>query len=422
MALVITISSQRQAAGQVGAVALPVTAAILKQAVDDMVQTANIAVNTFGKESKEWREAMFKLHDQFKATGQEFLAVDTREFTRRAVGDAGVEFRFNVDFTEAKAKAYLVAVQSALKKAQGKFLLTMTTEDARKIVADIARDLDAAVEPAVGQLSPAVINVTWRDYKTPTVGNVPAQHISFTGYALRRLNPNDFRLVVLDQAHTVRRDVTRILTIHTPYTASINLSDSGYRPGANDAADRFLALQFKGKEVGLISLQWSDRPPTPPKLVGFRASMITLSHKEAAGQVELEFYHKGVKLADSERDHTIPAIPAFRIPGRTIKVHFGAYEEWQKNHRADFTTSSLKANPDYIVGDKVVMKWALGAVPGECNINWRGQIDLFAKLDNGREVKIGATDGFWFRNNAVEDPINRRGNRWLEHEFQLPSP
>lgn len=396
---------------------IPAGVLLLRDQVDEMLKAANHAVDTFAKEAAATRNALFTLHDKLKATGQELLANDLREFSRRAVGDVGVEYRFNLEFTEAKAKRYLVACRDAIARAKNKLLLTADLKTAQEIVCGIIKDVDTEMSPAIPSFSPSVVKVVWKDHATPAVTSVPGELISFTGAALRPKDLSDLRLVVLGPDEKVRRDATEHLTIHTPYTATIDLSSTGLRFQPKDADDRRLRLVYKGETIGEIKIQWDQQPPVPPKIINLKSVMSTLSHKEAAGQVEQTFFHDGRKLADSLH---VRRIQAFGV-SREISVHIGAYDTWEKGHFEVFSPpGGLTFNPDYKAGDEIKVQIALGAVPGECNINWRGEISYSVILNDGREIPLGSSGGFWFRNNSVEDPQHLRGNRIIEVPFKLP--
>jgi hypothetical protein len=208
------------------------------------------------------------------------------------------------------------------------------------------------------------------------------------------------------------------LTITSPYVAQVDISaGSGisFKPG-----EARLVLLYDGAVLATCLVTWSERPPKPvplPTIVAVKATLYTATHKEAAGQVEMTFYHNNRKLADSlhRREMRI-----FNLK-REYEGHIGSYEVWEKNHTATFTPpKGLAFNPEYRQGEEFRIDFALGAVPGERNIHWRGNITFFVTLNDGHTIEVGKSGGFWFRNNVVEEPPQEKGNRSLTRRFPLP--
>ena len=226
------------------------------------------------------------------------LANDLRAYTDRTIGKAGEELRCNVDFIEGKVKKYLVALRDSLAEAKNKLLLTTDLKTAQEIVAGLAVKVDADVTPGVCGFSPAVINVTWADHRSPRVSGVQGNHVYLSGYGLKLSDPKALTLWV-ESADKKRREVTQHLTVHTAYSASIDLSDTGLRFTPDNAQDRRILLLYRDAEIGAVKLQWADAPPVPPKLANIKSVLTTTTHKEAGGQVELTFFHADRKLADS---------------------------------------------------------------------------------------------------------------------------
>jgi hypothetical protein len=310
-----------------------------------LVKAVNHAVDTFAMESAALRKTFDDLPAKLKAIGQDLLANDVRQTSERLISAVGVETRFNLDIIEAKAKRYLVALRNSIGKAKNKLLLTTDLRTAQEIVAGISRDLDTELAPTVPSFSPAVLQVAWKDHWTPSVEGVQGEHVFFTGYALRPKAAEDLRLLAMDQDGKVRRDATQHLTIHTPYTASVNLATNGLRFTAVDAGDRRLRLVYKGETIGEISLQWGTRPLLPPKLMHIKSILTTTSHKEEAGQVELTFFYGGRRLADSQ--HAQKRVIAVFPRGVDFVGHIGAYRTWEKGHREEFIPpGGLAFSPD----------------------------------------------------------------------------
>ena len=366
------------------AVGIPAGVLLLRQQVDELLKAANYAIDTFGKESAAWRTKLDELHDKLKATGQELLANDLRAYTDRTIGKAGEELRCNVDFIEGKVKKYLVALRDSLAEAKNKLLLTTDLKTAQEIVAGLAVKVDADVTPGVCGFSPAVINVTWADHRSPRVSGVQGNHVYLSGYGLKLSDPKALTLWV-ESADKKRREVTQHLTVHTAYSASIDLSDTGLRFTPDNAQDRRILLLYRDAEIGAVKLQWADAPPVPPKLANIKSVLTTTTHKEAGGQVELTFFHADRKLADSlhAQKRRIPLI------NRDIDFtgHIGAYQTWEKGDVQTFIPpGGLGFAPEYKPGDKIKVQIALGAVPYETNINWRGEITFSVILDDKREI------------------------------------
>jgi hypothetical protein len=395
----------------------PAAVLLLRQQVDELLKAANHAIDTFGKESTAWRAKLDELHDKLKATGQDLLANDLRAYTDRTVGKVGEELRCNIDFIEGKVKAYLIALRDALAEAKNQLLLTSDLKTAQRIVAGIAVKVDADVTPGVCSFSPAVINVAWADHRSPQVSGVQGNHVYLSGYGFKPRDPKVLTLWV-ESADKKRRDVTQYLTVHTAYSASIDMSNAGLRFTPDNVQDRRILLLYRDGEIGAVKLQWGDRPPVPPKLVNIKSVLTTTTHKEAGGQVELTFFHNDRKLADSlhaQKRNLFGNLVA------DFTGHIGAYQTWNKGHVQKFSPpGGLAFIPEYKPGDKIKVQIALGAVPGERNINWRGEVKFSVLLDDKREISIGTSGGFWFRNNVVEDPQHLRGNRIIEVTFPLP--
>jgi hypothetical protein len=215
----------------------------LTKSVDDAIQQIGKTTGVFEAQSKQWQTTLNGLADKLKASGQDLLADDLRNYSTRVIGDGGAEFRCNVDFVRNRIRESLQNLKNALLKKATSF---------------------SQPPPAICQVGPASIDMEWLNHETFHVKSI-LRTVEADGYDFKAEN-SGLALSVVGQDGK-ERDETRTISVTTPYKLQVTLGETGVK---FQPFDTKLILRSKEK-LSEIPITWNARPavltpPPPPRV------------------------------------------------------------------------------------------------------------------------------------------------------------